>query len=159
MEAKTILYKIRHRGFTMQPVGNNISLWPKRLLNDRMMTFVKQHKAKILTALYQERDEEELIHQTHKQVLRQGRLVILHNLIKQCYGNNWKHDAAHWQAVEDLIDRELKQNEYDLEKIIDHYRKIAPPPAIYDPRCKCGYIPPFCVCNQDITNSHSALTC
>ncbi|MFZ3068682.1 MAG: hypothetical protein WA253_11095 [Gammaproteobacteria bacterium] len=76
------------------------------------------------------------------------RLVVLRNYIKRCYGDDWVNDSLHWNELEDWLDCALKENDYDLEKAIDYYRGIAPEPKIIDGRCKCGYMPPFCACDN-----------
>lgn len=148
MEARAILYKIRQRGLTIQAVGNVISLAPRQSANNLMIDFIREHKNKLLTALYQEQDELKKLHQDKKRALGH-RLVVLRNYLKRIYwkSENWINDEEHLAELEELVDWALKSNEYDLEKAIDYFRVIAPAPKIIDGRrCKCGYMLPFCLC-------------
>lgn len=101
------------------------------------------HDANIGFVSFVSTPSSHFLHRERKQALRQGRLVILRNLIKQCFGDDWVYVTTHWDELEDIIDRALKDYDYDLEQVIDNYRKIAPPFTVHDPRCKCGYMPPF----------------
>ena len=79
------------------------------------------------------------LHRDRKAALG-GRLVILRESIKLSY----KGSA---DDLEDLIDHTLKQNNYDIDQVIDHYRSIAQPEPKTDISiCHCGYRKPFCVC-------------
>lgn len=57
-------------------------------------------------------------------------------------------------TVEAIVDLELANYEYDLEKAIDSCRCMAPEPVLF---CKCGYRHPFCSC--DGTPASDVVTC
>lgn len=158
MDAKLVLQKIRQRGITIMAIGNHVSLEPMQLVNKRMVVFVKEYKNELLTILYQEKDDQKLAHSQKKDLLRPGRLEILRILLSRFLNNaecrflvdyktlGWVTDAM----VEKYLDNELVQFNYELEDTIDFYRLIggkilnnAVPPSV----CKCGYRPPFCICN------------
>lgn len=73
-----------------------------------------------------------------------NRLVILREYIKQFYNGNE-------DELEDLLDCALKENDYDLEQAIDHYRGVTKKQDsksdVNTLSCQCGYRKPFCSCS------------
>lgn len=144
METRTILEKIRQRGFTISAIGNAISLSPKRLLNDRMISFVREHKEELLTALYQEQDERKSSHLERKRALHQDRLEVLRCLIRRYLNSGDPIRVMVTDSeVDEYFDWVLRQHDYDFEDAISTYRNLIPEPNLM---CKCRYRPPFCSC-------------
>jgi hypothetical protein len=83
------------------------------------------------------------IHRDRKNSLG-SRLVILREYIKHSHDGNR-------DELEDLLDCALKENDYDLEQAIDHYRSIIKKQDsksdIGTLSCQCGYRKPFCSCS------------
>lgn len=77
-----------------------------------------------------------------------GRLTILREYIKQFLsGEQWVNDSDYLDMVEDLLDCALKDNNYDIEKAIDHYRNASQKKdQKTKTTCQCGYRKPFCLC-------------
>lgn len=78
-----------------------------------------------------------------------GRLIILREYIKQSLssGEQWVNDSDHLDKLEDLLDCALKDNNYNIEKAIDHYRKASQKEdQEASTTCRCGYRKPFCLC-------------
>ncbi len=144
MEARSILGKIRQHGVTIKAIGNTILLAPKKLINDRIVGFVRDHKEKLLTALYQEEDERKALHRERKRALNQGRLEVFRCLMRRhLKPSDLSRMVPTDYEIEEYIDGALKQNDYDIEDAILTYRNIIPTPTLV---CKCGYRPPFCSC-------------
>ena len=116
MEARTLLQKIRQRGFTVKALGNNLSLAPKQLINDQILFSFQKNKQKLLTARYEEEDE----HKKKKNKLGH-RLGTLQICLKRCYGNSWKDDPESWLRLNQWLDQILMDWNYDLEGAIAHY--------------------------------------
>ena len=72
-----------------------------------------------------------------------SRLVILRESIKLSYKGST-------DDLEDLIDHTLKDNNYNVDQAIDHYRSIAKQlestTELDISKCHCGYRKPFCLC-------------
>lgn len=76
------------------------------------------------------------------------RLIILREYIKQFFsGEQWTNDSDHEDKLEDLLDCALKDNNYNIEKAIDHYRNASQKEdQEASTTCRCGYRKPFCLC-------------
>jgi|SRR5579862_1149555 len=154
MDVSIILQKIRQRGLVITPIGNNISLTPKNLLDDRMISFLRKHKELLLTALYQEQNEQQALHRKRKLALQQGRVHVLRILLWRFLQNgkcrqminHQENSEINDKSVEVYFDGELVNFDYDIEVIIDMYRIYTPESAVVDKFCSCGYVPPFCSC-------------
>jgi hypothetical protein len=155
MEAVAVLQKIRQQGFVIKAEGAQISLSPKLLINDKMISFIRKHKQALLTALYQEQDKHKALHLERKRALRSGRLEIFRILLRRFLNDPKCRDMVNYKgslpindkAVADYLDMELLNFDYDIEATIDIYRIYTP---IGDPStitcAKCGYNPQFCSC-------------
>jgi len=151
MEARTLLERIRQRGFTIKAVGGAISLAPKQLINDRMITFVREHKEALLTALYQEKDVQKAIHRERKLALPKDLLHISRALLRRFLNDAKCRDMTNYKGspiindkvVETYLDDELINFDYEIEAMIKMYRVYTPSSAS---KCKCVYQPPFCSC-------------
>lgn len=91
-----------------------------------------------------------------KFALHKGRLEVLRILLRRFLNNakcqamvNYKGKTLiNNKAVEDYLDMELVNFDYDLEAIIDMYRLYTPEP-ITEVICRtCGYRPLFCICDN-----------
>lgn len=152
MKARTLLKRLTDYGLAVNHIGDNIRLSPRQLVNDKVLAFVRAHKNDLLCALH---DEEREKHLARKHTLNQGRLEVLRILIRRFLNDakcremvNYKGTAViNDKAVEDYIDTELTNFDYELEAMIDMYRIYAPQPIQPVLTCnKCGYRPLFCAC-------------
>lgn len=153
MKARTLLKKLTDYGLIVKEVCGNIRLSPRKLINDKVLTFVRTYKNELLCALYDERQER-------KQALYQGRLEILKVLLRRFLSDpncrkmvNYKGSPIiNGAAIEAYLDTELLNFDYDIEAMIDMYRVYTSAPTL---KCKCGYRPPFCSCSNMLTTAHT----
>lgn len=93
---------------------------------------------------------KEKYHRNRKGVLG-GRVQVLRVLIRNYYRDKrlkyTEYDfIRHCEAV---LDNVLARYEYDIERIIDGWRKVTPKLKEYPATCpECGYRPPFCNCES-----------
>lgn len=128
MEAIAVLQKMRQQGLVVKAQGTQISLSPKHLINDKMISFVRKHKEALLTALYKEQDEQRTLHLERKRGLRDGRLQILRETLCRYIKPGCPGDLSPTKReVEEYLDSVLKQHDYDVEDAITTYRNISAP--------------------------------
>ncbi len=133
----------------LKPLPLNRDVTKKRFCSKRSnkMTYtIKTNQGEIVVndgILSNEEYQAIKIHRDRKNSLG-TRLVILREYIKQSYNGNM-------DELEDLLDCTLKENNYDLEQAIDHYRSITQKQNsesnIDISLCQCGYRKPFCLCS------------
>ena len=148
MEARTLLQKMRQRGFIIKAEGNAISLAPKKLLNDQIIAFISNHKNELLTALYQEQDDQKALHRDRKADLPQGRLEMLRIILRRYVkpGNPLDRRPTEHE-LEQYLDEILVTHNYDIEDVIATYRNITAPSIIAPLTCSiCECRPLFCGC-------------
>lgn len=153
MKARMLLKKLTDHGLSVQEIADKIRLSPCHLVNDNVLTFVRNHKNDLLHALYDERKET---HLKRKQALHQGRLDVARVLLwrflndaecREMVGYKGQIPSLHKDtSLETYLESELVNFDYELEAMIDLYRIYTPKPPVIDGRCKCGYNPPFCNC-------------
>lgn len=168
MEARVVLDRIRKRGFEIYPNGTKISVTPKKLVNSQMVNFLKKHKNELLKALYEERRDTEAKHRERKSALRQGRIEVLKVLLRRFLNDPTCREMVNYKnckygtpladdiiitdlALEEYLDIELVNFDYELEDMITMYQHYTPPAKPYNILCDCGYMPPFCKC-RDVIN-------
>lgn len=97
-----------------------------------------------------------------KRALHQGRLEVFRILLRSFLNDSKCRAIMNYQggmpidnkAVEDYLDLELVNFDYDLELMIDMYRHYAPIPNRTPSNClKCGYNLLFCGCKTAPTDS------
>ena len=142
MKYESLLEQFRTRGFVLAAAGGGIILSPKKLINERLINFVRKHKEGLLTALYQEQD----VHRGRKNALGH-RMKVLRNFIKAAYGNQWRYDNTCLAELDEAVNETLMKYNYDLELAIDCWRPLSKNTPVHEARhCGCGYVPPFCSC-------------
>lgn len=80
------------------------------------------------------------------------RVQILRVLIKRFLNDSECREMVNYQgtlindkAIEDYLDTELSNFDYDLEAAVTMYRHYTPDPVL---TCKCAYQAPFCSCES-----------
>lgn len=138
MKPRTLLKKLTDHGLTVKRIQDNtLRLFPMKLVNEKVILFVKRNKEALISALIDE-------HREKRNTLghRVGRLQVC--LIRGFEAEGaWKDDNHHWQMLNAIVDRILIERNYRLEEAIQHYETLFPEPAYH---CKCGYKAPFCGC-------------
>lgn len=120
MDASIVLQKIRRRGFVITPSGGQISIKPKKRLDERMIAFLQANKPVLLTALYQEQDDAKILHQKKMRALRPGRLHVLKTHIQRWLRSlNPDRLIPSDKETNDCVESILINNGYDLENAID----------------------------------------
>lgn len=151
MEARTILQKIRQKGFTIKAVGNAISLAPKKFLNDEMINFIREHKEPLLSELYTEQYEHIILHNNYKKRLSH-RVQVLRVLIRNKLNKNRAtiSESYFWVDIEKYLDATLIKHAYDLEVAIHSQQDLSLDKKFdhFDVCIKCKYIAIFCECKD-----------
>lgn len=139
MKARSLLKKLTDHGLTVKQVDDKIRLSPVMLINEKVISFVRNHKEALISALNDEHREKK-----RKLGHRIGTLQVCLRRYYEAQGQ-WKDDALHWQALNQWLDQILVCWKYNLEEAIDHYGSLTPEPAY---TCKCGLRAPFCSCSD-----------
>lgn len=152
MKARMLLKKLTDYGLTVKQIDDKIRLSPPYLVNDKVISFVRAHKNDLLYALHDETPEK---HLERKNALHPGRLHIMKVLIRRFLNVESCRQMVNYKdklpindnAIEDYLEMELVNFDYDLEAMINMYRHYTPPVNNFSITCKkCGYNPPFCSC-------------
>src|ERR1700722_13891912 len=145
MNAMELLHHLQHKGINLTLLeGNRIKAYPSAALNDNVRNVIRTNKLALVAALRHE-------HIAKRKALGY-RVDVLKVLISRLLNKNFTSASQH--ALEEFIDKVLKEFKYNLEKAIDHYRGIAPKPATTLAQCDtCGYRSLFCKCRIQVAIS------
>lgn len=138
MEARMLLKKLKDYGLIVKTVNGNIRLMPRKLINDKVITFVREHKNELLCVLSEEHQEKKQALGYRLDILR----ILLRRFMEHSLPNNPDIKIS-IKSVEERLDSTLQDYDYNLTEAINFFNSITPTPIL---TCKCGFNPPFCSC-------------